>query len=111
MLQDRVGIQRRLRRRCTSGVIESLLGRAKNSRRLRDKRLRNRPKPTYPDTLPITDRKDEILSAIRHNPVVVLAGETGSGKSTQLPKICLEAGRGKDARIGVTQPRRVAALS
>ncbi len=63
----------------------------------------------YPDTLPITERRDEILDAIRDHQVVIVAGETGSGKSTQLPKICLEAGRGVDGMIGHTQPRRVAA--
>jgi ATP-dependent helicase HrpA len=64
---------------------------------------------TYPDTLPITERRDEILAAIRDHQVVIVAGETGSGKSTQLPKLCLEAGRGVDGMIGHTQPRRVAA--
>ena len=64
---------------------------------------------TYPDTLPITERRDEILAAIREHQVVIVAGETGSGKSTQLPKLCLEAGRGVDGMIGHTQPRRVAA--
>ena len=63
----------------------------------------------YPDTLPITERCDEILAAIRDHQVVIVAGETGSGKSTQLPKLCLEAGRGVDGMIGHTQPRRVAA--
>ena len=64
----------------------------------------------YPESLPITARRDEIVEAIRANQVVIVAGETGSGKSTQLPKLCLEAGRGADGRlIGHTQPRRVAA--
>ena len=63
----------------------------------------------YPDTLPITDRRDELLAAIRDHQVVIVAGETGSGKSTQLPKLCLEAGRGVAGMIGHTQPRRVAA--
>ncbi len=65
---------------------------------------------TYPDSLPITARRDEIVAAIREHQVVIVAGETGSGKSTQLPKLCLEAGRGADGHlIGHTQPRRVAA--
>ena len=63
----------------------------------------------YPDALPITERHDELLAAIRDHQVVIVAGETGSGKSTQLPKLCLEAGRGVDGMIGHTQPRRVAA--
>ncbi|AGL18702.1 ATP-dependent helicase HrpA [Actinoplanes sp. N902-109] len=66
------------------------------------------PAITYPD-LPVTARKDDILAAIRDHQVVIVAGETGSGKTTQLPKICLELGRGTDAQIGHTQPRRIAA--
>ena len=64
---------------------------------------------TYPDTLPISARRDDLLTAIRDHQVVVVAGETGSGKSTQLPKLCLELGRGVAGLIGHTQPRRVAA--
>jgi len=63
----------------------------------------------YPADLPITARRDELLAAIRDHQVVIVAGETGSGKSTQLPKLCLELGRGVDGIIGHTQPRRVAA--
>jgi ATP-dependent helicase HrpA len=62
-----------------------------------------------PDDLPITARRDDLVDAIRRHQVVIVAGETGSGKSTQLPKLCLEAGRGLDGMIGHTQPRRVAA--
>src|SRR5687768_16181073 len=65
----------------------------------------------YPAELPITERKDEIVAALRDHQVVVVAGETGSGKSTQLPKLCLELGRGVDGLIGHTQPRRLAARS
>ncbi|MEM8923804.1 MAG: ATP-dependent RNA helicase HrpA [Actinomycetota bacterium] len=65
---------------------------------------------TYPAELPITERRQELLDTIGANQVVVVAGETGSGKSTQLPKLCLELGRGADgALIGHTQPRRIAA--
>ncbi|HEY4331103.1 MAG TPA: DEAD/DEAH box helicase, partial [Ilumatobacteraceae bacterium] len=63
----------------------------------------------YPPELPITARRDDLLAAIRDHQVVVVAGETGSGKSTQLPKLCLELGRGVDGMIGHTQPRRIAA--
>jgi ATP-dependent helicase HrpA len=66
------------------------------------------PKVTYPD-LPISGRRQEIAEAIRSHQVVVVAGETGSGKTTQLPKICLDMGRGIRAMIGHTQPRRLAA--
>ena len=62
-----------------------------------------------PDTLPIAAWRDELLAAIGDHQVVIVAGETGSGKSTQLPKLCLELGRGVDGLIGHTQPRRVAA--
>jgi ATP-dependent helicase HrpA len=65
---------------------------------------------TYPD-LPVSARRDDIAAAIRDHQVVVVAGETGSGKTTQLPKICLELGRGRDGLIGHTQPRRIAARS
>ncbi len=65
----------------------------------------------YPPDLPITERREEILEAIRDHQVVILAGETGSGKSTQIPKMCLELGRGDGAWIGHTQPRRIAARS
>jgi len=64
---------------------------------------------SYPAALPISQRKDEIAAAIRDNQVIIVAGETGSGKTTQLPKICLDAGRGAAGQIGHTQPRRIAA--
>jgi ATP-dependent helicase HrpA len=69
------------------------------------------PKITYDDELPISARRVEIAQAIRDHAVVIVCGETGSGKSTQLPKICLELGRGIDGLIGHTQPRRIAARS
>ncbi len=65
----------------------------------------------YPHDLPIFEKKKEILKVIGAHPVVIICGETGSGKSTQIPKICLEAGRGKTGWIGCTQPRRIAAIT
>src|SRR3954453_1908869 len=69
------------------------------------------PVVTYPDELPVSARRDDIAAALRDSQVVVVAGETGSGKTTQLPKIALELGRGVRGRIGHTQPRRIAARS
>ena len=69
------------------------------------------PKPEYPQDLPVSLRKDEIAAAILKHQVVIVCGETGSGKTTQLPKICLELGRGVAGLIGHTQPRRIAARS
>jgi ATP-dependent helicase HrpA len=65
----------------------------------------------FPPELPISVRAEELVATIQANPVVILAGETGSGKTTQIPKMCLAAGRGVAGRIACTQPRRVAALS
>ena len=65
----------------------------------------------YPEKLPICAHRAELVAAIREHQVVIVAGEPGSGKTTQLPKLCIEAGRGKRGRIGCTQPRRIAAIS
>ncbi|MFI1681386.1 ATP-dependent RNA helicase HrpA [Streptomyces sp. NPDC020607] len=67
------------------------------------------PVITYPEQLPVSQKKDEIAEAIRDHQVVIVAGETGSGKTTQIPKICMELGRGVRGMIGHTQPRRIAA--
>jgi len=72
-------------------------------------RRRNLPRPTFPEELPIAAQRAEIAAAIRAHPVVIVCGETGSGKTTQLPKICLDLGRGVEGLIGHTQPRRIAA--
>ena len=66
---------------------------------------------TYPEELPVSERCDDIMNAIRDNQVVIIAGETGSGKTTQIPKMCLELGLGEKGLIGHTQPRRLAARS
>ena len=69
------------------------------------------PTIVYPEELPVSTRREEIATAIAEHQVVIVAGETGSGKTTQLPKICLELGRGVTGMIGHTQPRRIAARS
>nr|WP_315487441.1 ATP-dependent RNA helicase HrpA [uncultured Undibacterium sp.] len=69
------------------------------------------PVITYPEELPVSGRREEIAEALQKNQVIIVCGETGSGKTTQLPKICLELGRGLKGLIGHTQPRRIAASS
>ena len=91
--------------------LDRLMEQARSSIERRELRAQTMPRPQYPPGLPISARKDDIVAAIRAHPVVVIAGETGSGKTTQIPKMCLEAGLGARAMIGCTQPRRVAALS
>lgn len=85
---------------------------AKHPARRHAKTLNNAPATiSYPEELPVSARRQEIAEAIANNQVVVVSGETGSGKTTQLPKICLELGRGCGTLIGHTQPRRIAARS
>ncbi|MCK5813321.1 MAG: ATP-dependent RNA helicase HrpA [Cocleimonas sp.] len=76
----------------------------------RQQRIDQCPTPEYPN-LPVSARRDEIIKVIKENQVTILCGETGSGKTTQIPKMCLELGRGIDGMIGHTQPRRLAARS
>ena len=77
---------------------------------LATRRADNIPSIEYPD-LPVSERVEDIAEAISRNQVVIIAGETGSGKTTQIPKICLQVGRGIKGMIGHTQPRRLAARS
>ncbi|WP_404340458.1 ATP-dependent RNA helicase HrpA [Pseudoalteromonas mariniglutinosa] len=81
------------------------------SQQLREQRLAQLPSVTYPEQLPVSQKKEDIKQAIANNQVIIIAGETGSGKTTQIPKMCLELGRGVDGYIGHTQPRRLAARS
>ena len=74
-------------------------------------RKANLPAITYPEDLPVSQKRQDIAQAIQANQVTIIAGETGSGKTTQIPKICLELGRGIEGCIGHTQPRRIAARS
>jgi len=91
--------------------LEELQIRLDESVAARTARAASVPELEYPGDLPVSERKDDILKAILENQVVIICGETGSGKTTQLPKICLEAGRGVAGYIGHTQPRRIAARS
>jgi ATP-dependent helicase HrpA len=86
--------------------IDAEIGKAEARMAERHSRV---PAVTYPEQLPVSQKKDEIAAAIRDHQVVIVAGETGSGKTTQIPKICLELGRGVRGMIGHTQPRRIAA--
>ncbi|MEU0520697.1 ATP-dependent RNA helicase HrpA [Streptosporangium sp. NPDC006007] len=109
-LRRRLDGARRIRNRAAqqkiAAEITSDIERAE--RRVAERRA-GVPAVTYPDALPVSRRRDDILAAIRDHQVVIVAGETGSGKTTQLPKICLELGRGVRGLIGHTQPRRIAA--
>ena len=91
--------------------LDQLRKRLRRSIAHKAKRKKTRPAPEYPDNLPITQKKEEIVAAIQNHPVVIVSGETGSGKTTQLPKFCLAAGRGIEGVIGCTQPRRIAAVT
>lgn len=91
--------------------LAALEARLRASVAARHARIKNRPVPAFPSELPITNKKDDLIRAIRRHPVIIVAGETGSGKTTQIPKFCLAAGRGIDGMIGCTQPRRIAATT
>jgi ATP-dependent helicase HrpA len=89
----------------------SLKQKIEQSMQRRQRRMQNLPKPEYALDLPVVQAREKLLAAIDANQVVIVCGETGSGKTTQLPKLCLELGRGVGGLIGHTQPRRVAARS
>ncbi|SHL34167.1 ATP-dependent helicase HrpA [Halomonas cupida] len=119
MLRDRPdlakrlsGLQRRVREGKPSdrglGEVEKQVQR---SQRLLEARRAQRVTLEYPEALPVAARRDDILAALAEHQVVVVAGETGSGKTTQLPKLCIELGLGRRGLIGHTQPRRLAARS
>jgi len=91
--------------------INSLEKKLRISIDYKKQRLRHRPKTAYDENLPIVDRRKDIIEAIQKHQVIIVSGETGSGKTTQLPKFCIEAGRGIDGLIGCTQPRRIAAMT
>jgi len=87
-------------------LLEALVDR---SRQRHAQRLASLPRPAFPDDLPIAQKRDDIAALIAAHPITIVCGETGSGKTTQLPKICLALGRGAAGLIGCTQPRRIAA--
>ncbi|CAI1017919.1 ATP-dependent RNA helicase HrpA [Serratia fonticola] len=116
MLRDQQRLQRRLQgaRKVKSpeaqqAVAAEIAGDIEQAMLKVRSRAASCPKITYPESLPVSQKKQDILAAIRDHQVVIVAGETGSGKTTQLPKICLELGRGVKGLIGHTQPRRLAA--
>jgi len=117
MVADRHRLRRRLRelqRRAETGQpddrrLKRLLRDVESSVARSEKRRKGIPPVSYAEDLPITEKRQEIAAAIAAHSTVVVCGETGSGKSTQLPKICLELGRGTTGMIGHTQPRRIAA--
>ncbi|WP_084692799.1 ATP-dependent RNA helicase HrpA [Thalassomonas actiniarum] len=88
---------------------QQVAGAIERSIKRKQHKLAHRPKISYPGELPVSQNVDHIAKAISENQVVIIAGETGSGKTTQIPKICLELGRGIEGVIGHTQPRRIAA--
>ncbi|MDA3851577.1 MAG: DEAD/DEAH box helicase [Spirochaetaceae bacterium] len=92
-------------------LSEEILKEIRSSKEEKSRRVNYPFTFNYPESLPIIERREEVVKAIRDNQVLILAGETGSGKTTQIPKFCLEAGRGVEGKIGCTQPRRIAAVS
>jgi ATP-dependent helicase HrpA len=122
MLRDRAFAGRKLqalhdksrRARDPKTALEALDGlekRLEASIREKEARIAHCPALRYPRELPIVARRQDIVRAIRDHQVVIISGETGCGKSTQIPKMCLEAGRGAVGKVGCTQPRRIAAIT
>src|SRR5476651_1565166 len=118
MLRDKTALRRRLqgalkvtRPEAQTALTEQIAADIQASAQRAANRRAACPAIVYPENLPISQKRGEILTAIRDHQVVIVAGETGSGKTTQIPKICLELGRGITGLIGHTQPRRLAARS
>jgi ATP-dependent helicase HrpA len=117
MIADRHAFRRQLDKlralaaagKSADGPLQQLKSAMARSTGLLKQRLERLPLPTYPEELPVSGRREDIAAAIAANQVVIVCGETGSGKTTQLPKICLELRRGAAGLIGHTQPRRIAA--
>ncbi|MFJ8162099.1 ATP-dependent RNA helicase HrpA [Streptomyces sp. NPDC096136] len=101
---------RRIRKpEAKQAVLDEIAAEAEKAAARLAGRASRMPEVTYPENLPVSQKKDEIAEAIRDHQVVIVAGETGSGKTTQIPKICMDLGRGVRGMIGHTQPRRLAA--
>ena len=105
----RARIARAQSRHADAGEWDKIAADVERAVAARAARRAGKPRVTYPAELPVAQRAADIARAIREHAVVVVSGETGSGKTTQLPKICLDAGRGERGLIGHTQPRRIAA--
>ncbi|GGQ10724.1 ATP-dependent RNA helicase HrpA [Streptomyces roseolilacinus] len=103
------GVRRIRKPEARQAVLDEIAAEAAKAASRTAERAARVPEVTYPEQLPVSQKKDAILEAIRDHQVVIVAGETGSGKTTQIPKICLELGRGVRGMIGHTQPRRIAA--
>ncbi|MCS4535243.1 ATP-dependent RNA helicase HrpA [Corynebacterium sp. HS2168-gen11] len=108
-LYDAAKLRNRVNKARTAQAFTSLERDIRVAQQRYTTRIEHLPIPDYPANLPVSERKDDIVAAIQANQVVIIAGETGSGKTTQIPKICLELGRGRRGLIGHTQPRRLAA--
>ncbi|MGR5307915.1 ATP-dependent RNA helicase HrpA [Vibrio mediterranei] len=118
MIRDRFRLSKRIagatrikKPEAQSAVFDEIAIDIARSMMVAQQRAATKPTINYPELLPVSQKKDEIAEAIENNQVVIVAGETGSGKTTQLPKICSELGRGQFGLIGHTQPRRLAARS
>ncbi|MDO5356065.1 MAG: ATP-dependent RNA helicase HrpA [Conchiformibius sp.] len=111
LAKDRYFLQRAFRQPEKYGGLNKVREKYAKSQQIYQKRLQNLPKPQFDDSLPVHEKRTEIREAIAAHQVTIICGETGSGKTTQLPKICLELGRGAAGLIGHTQPRRLAARS
>ena len=103
--------RRRLKNASAPDALRAIGKDIERARGVVEKRDALIPEITYPENLPVSARRDDIMELVRDNQVVVIAGETGSGKTTQIPKMLLEMGRGRRGLIGHTQPRRLAARS
>jgi ATP-dependent helicase HrpA len=113
LVADAVALGRRIERarraHAPAGEWEAIAAALARSAQRRATRAERLPPIAYPPELPVAQRADEIAAALAAHPVIIVCGETGSGKTTQIPKICLAAGRGERGLIGHTQPRRIAA--